>query len=85
MKIKKHLDKLSRLLGQDDGIDRDQLKKLRKVLKALKSDQEKLQAKLAEAEGEHERRKLGQKLEVIRLQREKGVEVYRTLKASREN
>ncbi len=49
----------------------------------LKSDQDKLQLKLAEAEGEHERRKLGQKLEVIRLQREKGVELYQTLKASR--
>lgn len=85
MKIKKHLDKLSRLLGQADDFDREQVKKLRKVLKALKSDQKKLQVKLAEAEGEHERRKLGHKLEVIRLQREKGVEVYRTLKASRDS
>jgi hypothetical protein len=83
MKIKKHLDKLSRLLGQDEDVDRERVKKLRKVLKALKSDQEKLQMKLAEAEGEQERRKLGQKLEVIRLQREKGVDVYRALKASR--
>jgi hypothetical protein len=68
-------------LGED--ADREQIKKLRKVLKALKSDQEKLQLKLAEAEGEHERRKLSQKLEVIRLQREKGVELYQTLKATR--
>lgn len=83
MKIKKHLDKLGRLLGQDDDVDRERVKKLRKVLKALKSDQEKLQIKLAEAEDEHERRKLSQKLEVIRLQREKGVDVYRSLKASR--
>ena len=83
MKIKKHLDKLSRLMGLGEDADREQIKKLRKVLKTLKSDQEKLQLKLAEAEGEHERRKLGQKLEVIRLQREKGVELYQTLKATR--
>ena len=83
MKIKKHLDKLNQLMGLGENVDREQIKKLRKVLKSLKSDQEKLQQKLAEAEGEHERRKLGQKLEVIRLQREKGVELYQTLKATR--
>jgi hypothetical protein len=83
MKIRKHLDKLSQLMGLGADADREQIKKLRKVLKVLKSDQDKLQLKLAEAEGEHERRKLGQKLEVIRLQREKGVELYQTLKASR--
>ena len=81
MKIEKHLAKLSRLLGLSDDAEKEQIKKLHKVLKALKSDQRKLEEKLEVAEGEHSRRKIQQQLEVIARQREKGVKLYKSLKA----
>ncbi len=83
MKLRKLLDKLNELTGLGEDADKKQIKKLREVLKALKKKQEGLKEKLEAAEGEHERRKIQQKLEVIQRQREKGVQVYRTLKARR--
>jgi predicted nucleic acid-binding Zn-ribbon protein len=83
MKLRKLLDKLNELTGLGEDADKKQIKKLREVLKALKEKQEGLKEKLEAAEGEHERRKIQQKLEVIQRQREKGVQVYRTLKERR--
>ncbi len=84
MKRKKLLEKLNTLLSASNKPDAEQVRKLRKVLKALKEKQNHLQAELAEAEGEHERRKLTNQIEVIRRQREKGVEVYKSIKGSRQ-
>ncbi len=81
MKIEKHLAKLGRLIGLGEDADKEQIRKLHKVLKALKSDQHKLEKKLETAEGEHSRRKIQQRLDVIAVQREKGVRLYKRLKA----
>lgn len=83
MKRKKLLEKLNTLLGMGDSAEKEHIKKLRKVLKALKEKQATLQVKLENASGDHERRKIEQQIEVIRRQREKGVEVYKTMKEAR--
>lgn len=84
MKSKKLLEKLNALLGLGADADKEQVKKLRKVLKTLKDKQTTLQTKLDSTQGDHERRKLQQKIDVIQRQREKGVEVYKTMKEARE-
>ena len=85
MKTKALLQKLNSLIGPADQPDKAQLKQLRKVLKSLKKRQKALKEELDSAEGEHERRKLQQKIEVIQLQREKRVAVYRQFKQARES
>ena len=79
----KLLDKLNKLMGLDDKASKKEIKKLRKVLGDLKKKQVKLTEKLENAEGEHERRKLKQQIEVITRQRQKGVELYQSLKQAR--
>ena len=83
MKLAKLLDRLNRLMGLGEDADKEEIRKLRKVLKALKEKQFKVEKKLEQAAGEHERRKLQQQLEVIQHQRKKGVELYQTLKQSK--
>ncbi len=84
MKAKKLLARLNSLMGLEEGADKSEIRKLREVLKALKAKQAKLEAKLEGTEGEHERRKIRQKLEVIKQQRQKGVKVYLSLKAGQD-
>jgi acyl-[acyl carrier protein]--UDP-N-acetylglucosamine O-acyltransferase len=84
VKSRKLLEKLNKLIGLGEGADREEIKKLRKVLQALKDKQEKLKEKLEETQDEEERRKIQQRLEVIKRQREKGVDVYKSLKAKRD-
>jgi acyl-[acyl carrier protein]--UDP-N-acetylglucosamine O-acyltransferase len=84
LKSKKLLEKLNKLTGLGEDADKKEIKKLRKVLRALKEKQGHLEEKLEDARGEHERRKIQQQLEVIKRQREKGIDVYRSLKAKRD-
>ena len=70
MKSRKLLEKLNKLIGLGEGADREEIKKLRKVLQALKDKQEKLKEKLEETQDEEERRKIQQRLEVIKRHRE---------------
>jgi type II secretory pathway component PulF len=83
MKRKKLLKKLNKLMGVGEDADKEQIKKLHKVLKILKEKQANLQEKLDSAQDDHERRKIKQKIEVIQRQRKKGVEVYRAMKEAR--
>lgn len=84
MKSSKLLKKLNKLIGLDRRADKEEIKKLRSVLKALKEKQAELANRLEQAEDEDARRKIQQKLEVIQLQREKGVAVYRQIKDARD-
>lgn len=72
--------KLRSLIERTDDADQKHIKKIRKVLHKLKSRQRKLETSLEKTEGEHERRKIKQEIQVIQLQRQKGVEVYKQLK-----
>lgn len=85
MKAKKLLKTLNELTGLGENAGKKEIKKLHKVLRALKEKQEKLRERLEQSEDEHEQRKITQQLEVIKRQREKGVEVYRQLKAKRDS
>lgn len=76
----KLFEKLRSLIERADDADKKHIKKIRKVLHKLKSRQRKLEADLEEIEGEHERQKIEQEIQVIQLQRQKGVEVYKQLK-----
>ena len=76
----KLFEKLRNLIERADDADKQHIKKIRKVLHKLKSRQRKLEADLEEIEGEHERQKIEQEIQVIQLQRQKGVEVYKQLK-----
>ena len=80
MTTEKLFEKLGTLLETREDADSKHIKKLRKVLRKLKKNQKELRASLEQVEGEHERRKIQRDIEVIKLQRKKGVKVYKELK-----
>ena len=73
-------EKLGKLLDIGADADKKHIKKLRKVLQKLKKNQKELVASLDQVKGEHERRNITQDIEVLKLQRKKGVKVYKELK-----
>jgi translation elongation factor EF-1alpha len=76
----KLFEKLGALLETRGDADKKHIKKLRKVLQKLKKSQKELYVSLDEIDDEHERRKIKQDIEVLKLQRQKGVKVYKELK-----
>lgn len=76
----KLFEKLRSLLERTNDADQRHIKKIRKVLHKLKSRQRKLETSLEQIESEHERKKIKQEIQVLQLQRQKGVEVYKQLK-----
>jgi predicted nucleic acid-binding Zn-ribbon protein len=74
------LKKLRKLTADVGSADKKHIKKLRKVLHKLKSKQHKLQEELEASTNERDARKLGQEIEVLKLQREKGVVAYKLRK-----
>ena len=76
----KLLERLSSLLDPKVDVDKKHIKKLRKVLQKLKNNQKELKAKLEQIDDEQEIRKLKQEIEVLKLQRKKGVKIYKELK-----
>lgn len=74
------LKKLHKLTKDAGDADKKQIKKLRKVLRRLKDKQGKLSDALKEVETKKERHKILQEIEVLKLQRRKGVVVYKQLK-----
>jgi hypothetical protein len=77
-------EKLNKLLESRAEADKKHITKLHEVLKKLKKKQKLLKVELLEVEDEQQRRKIKQDIEVINLQRRKGVEVYKELKRARE-
>ena len=80
----KLLEKLKNLTNEKSRVDKDHIEKLRKVLHKLKTRQKKLAEERQEVENDHDRQKIDQEIEVLQLQRTKGVEVYKRLKKERE-
>jgi rubrerythrin len=76
-------DKLRTLIEDARDADKKHIKKLRKVLRKLKERQNELRDKLGDVDNPSERRKIEQEIAVISLQRGKGAEVYKQLKAAR--
>lgn len=83
MSNEKLLAKLGALLERARSADRKQLKKLREVLHQLKKKQKELKESLESVEDEGQRRKIRQDIEVLKLQRKKGVAVYKEIKKTR--
>ena len=79
----KLLDKLKALTKNADNADKEHIKKLHKVLKKLKKRQQKLAEGLKDVDKDHDRQKVEQEINVLRLQRQKGAEVYKQLKKER--
>ena len=84
MTTAKLFERLNHLLESQEKADKKHIKQLHEVLKKLKEKQKFLKVELLETEDEQQRHKIKQDIEVINLQRRKGVEVYKTLKRARE-
>ena len=79
----KLLDKLKALTKNAENADKEHIKKLHKVLKKLKKRQHQLADGLKDIDNDHDREKFEQEINVLRLQRQKGVGVYKQLKKKR--
>jgi Zn-dependent M16 (insulinase) family peptidase len=85
MTNRKLLDKLKALTKGAEQADKEHIKKLRKVLKKLKKRQRELSDALGETDNDCDRQKIDQEITVLRLQRLKGLEVYKKLKEERKS
>jgi excinuclease UvrABC helicase subunit UvrB len=79
----KLFEKLRNLTKNTKNVDKEHIKSLRKVLRKLKTRQHELADECQAAENDHDRQKIEQDIEVLKLQRKKGVEVYKRLKKER--
>ena len=81
MKTTKLIEKFQKLIGNKP--EETPAKKLCKTIKALKYKQKDLEGRLKRTEGKHARQRLRQKIDVLRAQRRKGIDLYKSLKAQR--
>ena len=81
----KLLEKLRNLTSRTDNVDKEHIKALHKVLRKLKKRQQKLVEERLQVETDHDRQKIDQEIEVLQVQRRKGIEVYKQLKKERED
>ncbi len=77
--------KLRTLIKEASNADKKHIKKLRKVLRKLKHRQNELRDSLENTENLQTRRKIEQEIQVLVLQRGKGVDVYKQLKQARKS
>lgn len=76
-------EKLRSLMAEADRTDKKHIKKLRKVLHELKDRQRELREKLQQSDSSEKQTKIQQEIDVIKLQRAKGAEVYQRIKLER--
>ena len=77
--------KLRSLMEKADNADKKRIKKLRKILHQLKDRQHELEENLEQVSSPDKRAKIRQEIDVIRLQRGKGAQVYKQIKAERKS
>ena len=77
--------KLWSLMEKADNADKKHIKKLRKILRQLKDRQHELEEGLEHVSDPDKRAKIRQEIDVIRLQRGKGAQVYKQVKAERKS
>lgn len=75
--------KLRSLIEKTDSADKKHVKKLRKILHKLKERQHELEESLEQSPSLDKQVKIRQEIDVIRLQRSKGAQVYQAIKAER--
>jgi len=83
MKTKKLLAKLADFMNKDRVAQREELERMREVLKKLKKKEMQLREKLEAAPDDEERREIMGKLDVVHAQRIKGVERVKEIRDSR--
>ena len=84
MKSQKLLNKLKDILSAKRQAQLEKYSSLKKVLKALRSEQKKLEEKFAADIDDETRHEITSKLKVITKQRRKGLKVLQELKKERE-
>ena len=84
MKYKKLLNKLKDILSAKRQAQLEKYSSLKKVLKALRAENKKMEKQLETDIDDEARRELTQKLKVIAKQRKKGLEVLQELKKERD-
>ena len=77
--------KLRSLMETADNADKKHIKKLRKILHKLKDRQRELEERLEQSSSPDGQAKIRQEIDVIRLQRGKGAQVYQQIKAERKS
>ncbi len=82
MKTTRLIEKFQKLVSKSP--EETPIKKLHKTVKALKNKQKELEMRLKRTEDKHVRQRLKQKIDVLRVQRRKGIDLYKTLKAERD-
>ena len=83
MRVKKLLDKLKGILSAERHAQLEKYASLKKVLKALSVEKNRLKKELAESTDENERQELATRLKVVSAQRKKGLTVLKELKKER--
>ena len=83
MKAEKMLNKLKDILSAERQKQLEKYASLKKVLKALRAEKKRLEAKLDDAHDEEARHDLESRLKVISKQRKKGLVVLKELKEER--
>ncbi len=80
---KKLLRKLNRILSAEQDVQSEKYRSLKKVLKSLRSEKKRLASELEKATDKQEREAIANRLEVISVQRKKGLELLKELKSQR--
>lgn len=84
MKVtKKLLRKLNRILSAEQKVQFEKYSSLKKVLKSLRTEKKRLASELETTTDEQEREAIATRLEVISVQRKKGLELLKELKNQR--
>ena len=84
MKVtRKLLRKLNRILSAEQKEQSEKYSSLKKVLKSLRTEKKRLAAELEKTTDEQEREAIATRLEVISVQRKKGLVLLKELKSQR--
>ena len=83
MKVKKMLDKLKDILSAERKAQLAKYASLKKVLKSLHVEKDRLKKELAASSEKNERQEIASRLKVISVQRKKGLKVLKELKKER--
>ena len=84
MKTGKLLKKLKEILGAEPKTQRVKYDSLKKVLKSLRTEKQRLKAELASTEDEKKRQEIQSRLVIVSEQRKKGLKVLKELKKERD-
>lgn len=85
MKIEKLLHKLQAFFGTDKHKKRQHIEELRKILLKLKKKERKITHVMQQTDDDCLRKHYQTELEIIRVQRKKGIEVLQQLKERKKN